>query len=147
MYQLKHEHQRNLIFCENIRTGFTRGVPLQRIKLYADWYWQNYLARHFQSEEELVFSILGMNSKLVKKAMAEHGRLKRLFESPGELYKTLNRIEEELEAHVRFEDWILFQQLPRNFKYTKIETKSFAENASWTDEFWKESTHNRWVKP
>lgn len=138
--QLKQEHLHNLMLCTNIRMGFSKGVPLPRIKTYVDWYWQCHLQPHFKNEENHIFPILGMRNKLIQKAVAEHRRLERLFESKTDVLKTLSRIEETLEAHVRFEDRILFKEIGEKTgeKYRDtMETTDYDTHYTWSDEFWK----------
>src|SRR5690606_23079045 len=111
---IEQEHRENLMLCNNIRLGFIKGVELDRIKRYTDWYWQNHLLTHFRHEEKEVVPVLGRQHGLVKKALAQHRRLKRLFESKEDIHKMLNRIEEELMAHVRFEEKILLKEIEKS---------------------------------
>jgi DNA-directed RNA polymerase specialized sigma24 family protein len=138
--QLKQEHSKNLALCANIRTGFARGVEVYRIKSYTDWYWNNFLTRHFSSEEKMIFPILGKENPLVRKAVSEHKRLRRLFESRQDIHKMLNRIEEELEEHVRFEERVLFKEIEKTGNAKDIETIDHLhgqEGLVWKDEFWR----------
>ena len=47
-------------------------------------------------EETHIFPILEDDNELVKRALAEHRRLKHLFEEREDDIKTLSKIEEEL---------------------------------------------------
>ena len=143
MMQLKKEHQENLALCSNIRRGFIKGIPLNRIKNYVDWYWEIHLSPHFTYEERMVFPVLGNDNLLVKRAVTEHKRLRRFFHSKDEVYKALNRLEEELEAHIRFEERILFKEIAKRGIEKDIGTNDILRSdnktaeASWPDEFWK----------
>ncbi len=141
MVQMRHEHQQNLVVCYNIRRGFSKGIEMDRIKRYTDWYWKEYLSEHFTNEEKDIFPILGEQNDLVKKAMAGHRRLRRLFESKADVNKVLNRIEEELEAHILFEEKVLFREIEKTGTkgdMARIETlHSQRDDLSWNDEFWK----------
>lgn len=139
---LSRDHHHALLLCWKIREGFRRGIHPDRIKRYADWFWKNHLAAHFAVEEHHIFTILGTNNELVKKALAEHRRLKRLFENGSEHIKNLGSIEEELEQHIRFEERTLFneiQQIATPEQLIKIEEHhneaEFCDNSE--DEFWK----------
>lgn len=138
---LSREHHHGLLLCWKIRTGLSKGVAPERIKSYTDWFCEAYLQSHFQEEEKFVFPILGENDELVKKAMAEHRRLMRLFNDQEEIEKSLNRIEEELERHIRFEERTLFPKIQKVASPNQMELissihneKAFIENI--VDQFW-----------
>jgi iron-sulfur cluster repair protein YtfE (RIC family) len=138
---MSRDHHHGLLFCWKIRQGFKRGIQLDRIRHYADWFWQNHLAPHFATEEQHVFPILGDNNEMVKKALTEHRRLKRLFELEKENSKALGLIEEELEKHIRFEERILFNEIQQRAtpeQLIEIEKHHHGpENrAVWGDKFW-----------
>ncbi|MEK6481756.1 hemerythrin domain-containing protein [Catalinimonas sp. 4WD22] len=138
---LSREHHHSLLLCWKIRTGIRKNIELDRIKKYANWFFEKHISPHFEIEEKYIYPVLGNENELVKKALAEHRRLTRLFENDEELEKSLSRIEEELEAHIRFEERILFnevQNIASEEQLNKIarqhsETK-FQENTE--DEFW-----------
>lgn len=139
---LSREHHHGLLFCWKIRAGIKKNVEVSRIKKYADWFYQNYLVPHFEVEEKHVFPILGNKNELIKKAILEHGRLKQLFESTTEFQKNIGFIEEELEAHIRFEERILFGEIQKfataeqlqSIEYNHSDEK-FVDNLS--DPFWE----------
>ncbi len=108
---LSRDHHHALLLCWKIRTAFRKEVAVGRIKKYTDWFYQNHIQPHFKVEEEYIYSVLGMDDELIKQAMAEHRRLKRLFEDTTDIEKSLSLIEEELEKHIRFEERILFQKV------------------------------------
>ena len=79
---------------------------------------------------------------MVKKALAEHRRLKRLFEVEKENSKALGLIEEELERHIRFEERILFNEIQQRATPEQlIEIEKHHDGPQnreeWGDEFWK----------
>lgn len=142
LQELSREHHHGLLLCWKIRTGFSRNVKPERIKKYTDWFYTKYLLPHFELEEEYVFPVLPGNSELVKKALAEHRRLRRLFNQRIHIEKNLGLIEEELEAHIRFEERILFpevQKVASREQLAKIaeihKEGEFEENEK--DIFWK----------
>ena len=94
---LSRDHHHGLQLCWKIRTGFSKQVEVERIKKYADWYFTTHLVPHFELEEKYIFTILDSKHELVKQALTDHRRLKRLFKQTKDLEKALGRIEEELE--------------------------------------------------
>ena len=139
---LSRGHHHSLLLCWKIRRGFSKRVEIERIKKYADWFFENHIQPHFEIEEKCIFPILGSEHEWVKKAQSEHRRLKRLFENNDEIEKSLSLIEEELESHIRFEERTLFNEIQKiateeQLKLmTELHTeKNFLENTQ--DEFWK----------
>jgi hypothetical protein len=139
---LSIEHHHGLLFCWKIRAGIKKDVEVSRIKKYADWFYQNYLIPHFEVEEKYVFTILGNENELIKKAVSEHRRLKRLFESTTEFQKNIGLIEEELEGHIRFEERILFGEIQKFATAEQLQSiqvnhsdEKFVDNL--TDPFWE----------
>ncbi|WP_353181503.1 hemerythrin domain-containing protein [Parapedobacter lycopersici] len=140
---ISRDHHHGLLFCWKIREGFKRGVAADRIKQYADWFWRAHLIDHFALEERYIFPVLGDGHELVKRALAEHRRLKRLFEQETEVWRSLSLIEEELDEHIRFEERVLFSELQR--VATTPQLAEIAEHhggaahaPEWGDEFWKD---------
>ncbi|MCK0189821.1 hemerythrin domain-containing protein [Arenibacter sp. F20364] len=139
---LSRDHHQGLLLSWKIRTGFSKGVSTDRIKTYVDWFYKTHLMSHFKEEEEYLFPILGNDNELVKKAISQHKRLNRLFRSTTELEKSLNRIEEELEKHIRFEERVLFNEIQKVATEQQLlsilehhaDTK-FLDNT--TDKFWE----------
>lgn len=139
---VSREHHHGLLLCWKIRTGFSKAIPEERIKKYADWFYTAHLIPHFELEENHIFPILGNNNELVKKALAEHRRLIRLFTETNTASKSLSLIEEELEQHIRFEERILFNEIQKIAtkkqlrKISKIH-KDEKFNDHTDDPFWK----------
>ena len=139
---LSHEHHHGLTLCWKIRTGFAKNVSPERIKRYTDWFYMKYLLPHFELEEEYVFTVLRRDHELVRKAHADHRRLRRLFNQAINIEVNLGLIEEELEAHIRFEERVLFpeiQEWASSEQLQRIEEVhrhvEFTENEK--DVFWK----------
>jgi hemerythrin-like domain-containing protein len=139
---LSREHHQGLLLSWKIRTGLSKGVSTDRIKTYADWFYKTYFIPHFEEEEKHLFPILGNNNILIKKAIAQHRRLDRLFSNTSELKKYLNLIEEELEQHIRFEERVLFNEIQKVATEQQLqfilehhnESKFFESSA---DRFWE----------
>ncbi|GGK13312.1 hypothetical protein GCM10007962_04510 [Yeosuana aromativorans] len=132
LQNLSREHHHGLLLSWKIRTGFNKNIEANRIKVYADWFFKTHLIPHFELEETHIFTILKSDNELVKKALSDHRRLKRLFTSTGDDTKTLNKIEEELEQHIRFEERILFPEIQ---KVATAEQLSLIESIHQPDDF------------
>lgn len=139
---LSREHHHGLLLSWKIRNGFNKKVAPERIKSYADWFFETHLIPHFEMEETHLFSILETNHKFVKRALSDHRRLKRLFNNEDDITKSLSKIEEELEQHIRFEERILFPEIQKTATETQLahiekihQQAPFEDNLD--DEFWK----------
>lgn len=138
---LSREHHHGLLLCWKIRRGLKNGIEINRIKKYTDWFFKNSLLTHFNVEEEFIFPLLGNDHELVKKTLADHRRLKRLFEDSTDIPKSLSLLEEELEAHIRFEERVLFPaiELAATEKELSLIMSIHTENSvyeDWGDVFW-----------
>ena len=140
--EFSHEHSAVLEMCSRIRIGLTNGTNHQRIKSYLDWFKVNSLDPHFEMEKNNIFPILGFTNVRVKRALANHRRLSRLFEETEDLNIVLNKIEEELGTYIRFEEKILYneiQKVANPIQLVAIERshqKLCCCDESWEDEFW-----------
>ncbi|MDT0688251.1 hemerythrin domain-containing protein [Salegentibacter sp. F188] len=139
---LSRDHHHTLLLCWKIRKGFSKGVFPERMKTYSDWFFKNHVLPHFKIEEEYLFPVLGENHEMVKKALADHRRLERLFNDDKEITRSLSLIEEELELHVRFEERELFNEIQKQATTEQLEVitevhkdERFQDNTA--DEFWK----------
>ena len=139
---ISREHHHGLLLCWKIRNGLKKNVATERIKKYVDWFFEHHLVPHFEIEENYIFPILGNEHELVKKALSEHRRLTRLYNSQTEVLKNLNLFEEELEAHIRFEERILFNEIQAVASEAQLEfikeshnESNFVDNTN--DPFWE----------
>lgn len=135
------EHHHNLLLGWKIRKGFSKNIETERIKKYTDWFYKTHIERHFALEEKYIFPVLGKGNKLVEKALSQHRRLRRLFEDKENPEKSLSLLEEELEAHVRFEERKLFPKVQEKANEAQqmeienaFEEERFIDNT--TDKFW-----------
>ena len=138
---LSHDHHHALQLCWKIRTSLAKNIDPKRIKSYTDWFFKNHLLEHFKIEEELVFSVLESNNELVQRALSEHKNLISLFTSELDLKETLEKIETDLKAHIRFEERELFTEVQNKATPSQLQEisiahsdENFKENNS--DEFW-----------
>ncbi|MFV0210988.1 hemerythrin domain-containing protein [Empedobacter falsenii] len=135
-------HHKTLFFCWNIRAGIDKGIEMQRIVDYVSWYGKEVLFRKFEIEEQFLFNLLDEDHYLVKRALKEHRRLRRLFKiDTKNPMKSLIYIEEELDLHIRFEEKQLFPEFEKNATQKKLKVineqfNSLLTNADWKDQFW-----------
>ncbi|MBL4709282.1 MAG: hemerythrin domain-containing protein [Flavobacteriales bacterium] len=121
LQDLSRDHHHGLLLSWKIRTGLKKGIDPTCIMKYVKWFWKNHLADHFEIEEKIVFPLLGNDHELIKKALSEHRKIKRLIERDGDLDKRLNFIESLLEKHIRFEERVLFNKI--QLVATEVELK------------------------
>lgn len=149
LIRMSHDHHDGLLLCWKIRSGIQKKVETERIKNYVDWFFKNQLLPHFEMEEQDIFPVLGSEHELVKKALSEHRRLIRLFQKQDDVLKTLSIFEEELEAHIRFEERVLFQEIQEvatKEQQAHILEKHAATEGdvckAWKDPFWEKVKTN-----
>lgn len=140
---LSREHHHSLLLCWKIRKGFAKGVAPERMKVYTDWFFENHILPHFEIEEKYMFPVLGNEHELVKKALSEHRRLKRLFQNEEEIEKSLSLIEEELDMHIRFEERELFNIIQQ--EATPEELAMIAEKHGPEEKFQENTADEFWV--
>ena len=135
------EHRYGRLIGWKIRKGLDKGVEIKRIKKYTDWIFKNYLSSLLDHEEQYIFPILGKKHKLVKKALSNHRRLRRLFNEKENVERALYQIEEELDLHIRFEERELFSLIQEKATpealekiestYNSIDYKEYTEDVFW----------------
>ncbi|WP_432670650.1 hemerythrin domain-containing protein [Flavobacterium sp. SM2513] len=138
---ISREHHQGLLLSWKIKTGFKKEVNPLRMKRYTDWYYTTHLLPHFEVEERYIFPILGNEHELVLQALAEHERLVVLFESEIASADNLHSIQKELEAHIRFEERVLFNEIQEVATQAQLEhirihhtEEKFVDNLE--DAFW-----------
>ncbi|WP_318271482.1 hemerythrin domain-containing protein [Sphingobacterium cellulitidis] len=138
---LSKEHHFSLLICWKIRRGLELNIDPSRIAKYLIYSWENHLSKHFQIEEDYVFPVLSSSNKLILDAIADHKTLKRLIFTENHNIKSLNRIEEKLESHIRMEERQLFPLIQSVATDSQMEIINVKHNhpiheLPWEDEFW-----------
>lgn len=110
---LSRQHHFGLLFCWKLQKGFDKNIHIERIKSYADWFFKNEIIPHFEIEEDHIFPVLGNENPLIKRALKEHRSIKQLFRDHENPKKSLSLLEEELKAHIRFEEKVLFTEIQK----------------------------------
>jgi len=139
---LSRQHHHSLLLCWKIREGLNRNIELTRIKNYTDWFWDTHLNQHFTLEEQAAFSILSPEDADLVRVRTDRKRLRSLFEDNQNIASSLRLLEKELEAHIRFEERVLFNKIqdtatPEQLKnLNTIHIPDFQD--IWKDKFWEE---------
>ena len=110
---LSRQHHFGLLFSWKLRKGFSKKIAIERLHDYAQWFFREEIKPHFEAEEKYVFSILNNDDKLIVRALKEHRRIERLFNDAEDMNKSLSLLEEELAAHIRFEERVLFNKIQK----------------------------------
>ncbi len=144
LMELSRDHHHGLLLCWKIEEGLKRGTEPELIKRYVDFFVENHLQPHFREEEEFIFPLLSQDHPLIKKALAQHELLRQLFAKNTDLVENLGIIAGALDAHIRFEERELFEEIQRNTPEeqltaltTKLKTIEEKEDPEkWADVFW-----------
>ncbi len=120
---LSRDHHFSLLFCWKIRQGLKTGVALERIRKYVQYFWQKHLQSHFREEEHILFAPIKDNQ--VQRAINEHKYIRLHIESLTDAGKTerksLEKIADMVDAHVRYEERELFPHLERKLSKEQLE--------------------------
>jgi len=136
------DHHQALLLCWKIQVGFSKGIAAERIKAYADWFYENHILEHFQLEEKYLFPVLGNENKLILQALEEHKILLALFTEPTQIETSLKQIQTLLKSHIRFEEQILFNEIQNAATPQELEKiAKFHRDEKYTDNlndvFWR----------
>ena len=135
------EHHHALVFCRNIGKGLSNGTVTERIKHYANYFYQNDLLTHFDDEEKFIFPILGRDHDLIGRAMNEHRTIHQLFRKTSDT-GSLTQIKLLLDAHIRFEERVLFPEIQKVATTEQLQSieqhhQELLACENWPDPFWK----------
>ncbi len=144
---LSREHHDGLMLVWKIRRGIKKGIQLERIGKYVQFFYQNSLRRHFEIEEEYVFLLLSQHNMERKEAEAQHLVLRRQIEEMSDIAQLINacliEFSDLLERHIRFEERILFPLIEKEADPVLFSTygKMLIDEevkgcAIYNDEFW-----------
>ncbi len=147
LHPLSHDHHHGLMFCWKLKQGLKREVEASRIMHYARYFFAQQLEVHFREEETLLFPLLGMDHPDIKRAINEHRTLKHLFFEEENLTAACMKIVVELQAHIRFEERMLFNEIQEKASphellsiNQQLHTRSGEPDGDWHDPFWQKES-------
>lgn len=143
---LSRDHHFGLLFCWKIRTGLKKNIPLERIRPYVSYFWDNHLKQHFCEEETLLFALL--RDDLCNQAISEHNEIREYFEEISTTKNvpdyTLVLLADSLDKHIRFEERVLFPHIEKEVSEDVlagignelVKLHETHEKDTYPDEFW-----------
>jgi len=141
------DHHFGLLLVWKIRQGLNNAVDPGRISNYVSFFFKEDLNKHFEEEEQLLFSKLPIDDVLRKQAEADHLKIVKLVENVAvkkDDIKLLHQLADELEKHIRFEERELFNHLQDSIKPEdleeigkRLEGSSKEIDGKWEDVFWE----------
>lgn len=144
LQDLSRDHHQGLLLCFKIRQGLSKQVSAERIMNYCRSFYRHSLADHFCEEEQLLFPALGNEHPLVQKALEQHRNLNRLFTAGDASERLLQQIEQQLKAHIRFEERELFNEIQDKLGEdelaklgSRLHRATKNELMKWDDIFWE----------
>lgn len=121
--KLSRDHHFSLLFCWKIRQGLKTDVAIERIRKYVQYFWQQHLQSHFREEEKILFAPI--KDSQVHRAINEHKYIKiqieGLADSENNERKSLAKIADMVDEHVRYEERDLFPHLERKLSKEQLE--------------------------
>lgn len=141
MQQFSRDHHFGLLLSWKIRQGIQKNIALERMRDYAVWAFEYQIKPHFELEEQYLLPLLTEEDALRVQTIEEHRALENLFHTKDFSQDTLSDIEALLDAHIRFEERVLFnhlQQIATPEELAKIEAihHDTILKDDWQDEFW-----------
>ena len=79
--KLSKDHHVTLLFCWKIKTGLKLKIEPERIKKYAQYFWQAHMKPHFIEEETILFA--PVEDEAVQKALHEHQQIEKQIRDLG----------------------------------------------------------------
>lgn len=142
------DHHFGLLLVWKIRQGLKKSIQTHRIAHYTSTYGKEALLPHFLLEEQYLIPMLAENDPLRLQTEKEHAELRRLLEEieHGEnRHASLRIFVDTLEAHIRFEERILFPHIQQTVdlddKVLPAELEEQDRNQTdngWDDPFWEQ---------
>jgi len=141
------DHHFGLLLVWKIRQGLKRAINPERISNYVDFVYKEDLEKHFNEEEQLLFSRLAVGDVFRKRAELDHLAIYTLtaaIEKRKDDPNLLNQLADTLEEHIRFEERELFGHLQKKIPTADLEliesrfsNNSEAIDGKWEDAFWE----------
>jgi hemerythrin-like domain-containing protein len=141
---LSRDHHDGLLFVWKLRKGLNNGTPVETIREYIGWFWENHLATHFKNEEEILLPYLSGGDELGTRMKNEHEAIYELIALKEEMAATnIVSLGDLLERHIRFEERELFPHIEKQLTPEQLNAvlsqlgDEQACDTDWKNEFWK----------
>ena len=72
LQNFSRDHHQALLLCWKIKVGISKGVSIDRIKTYTNWFFENHIFEHFKMDEKNMFPVLGDSHELIIRVLEEH---------------------------------------------------------------------------
>jgi iron-sulfur cluster repair protein YtfE (RIC family) len=110
---LSRQHHNGLLFCLLLQKGIKKAADAEVMKAFIQDFWYKDLQHHFQLEEQFLDPLQKKYDVLLEplgRMMQEHYEIKNIINeiSLNPSYQSINELREKLDAHVRFEERMLF---------------------------------------
>lgn len=140
---LSRDHHFGLLCAWKIEQGIKKGVAIDRIVNYVNYFWDHHLQRHFDIEDEFLPNT--PNSNLQEKMEQEHQELKELITSinSSPTSDLLLDFAKGLRSHIRFEERVVFPEYEQILSEGELDQigqnlmeHHVREQDNYEDEFW-----------
>jgi len=141
---LSREHHDGLLFAWKIKQGLDNKTPLDKLRKYSLWYWQQHIKPHFFQEEKILMPYMPANHPMAKQLKEEHDQIRELILSLDAEAdeRDFTILADLLNKHIRFEERQLFAFLEEILTPEKLDKvfQQLEEHpltcGEWNDEFW-----------
>jgi hemerythrin-like domain-containing protein len=145
---LSKDHHEGLLTVWKIRQGFRNETAEKRIADFVLHAFETHFDPHFIEEEELLFSQLQDDDKLLVKATEQHAAIRKMVAelktSATPTTAQLEAFADLLEQHIRFEERELFghlesevaEEVMNAIGVQLIAIHNQQQPLDWKDEFW-----------
>ena len=142
---LSREHHDGLLFAWKIRQGLENGTPLEEMRKYTMWFWQQHIKPHFFKEEKILMPYMPSAHPMSVRLKEEHDYIRELIlglDDEAEK-QTLISLCDLFDKHIRFEERELFGYIEGLLSeeklddvFQELEKYPVIYTEEWKDEFW-----------
>jgi hemerythrin-like domain-containing protein len=144
LISFSRDHHNGLLLVWKVREGERKNIEPKRVADYVNFAFNSELEPHFNDEEKWLFPELTADNPGRMKAEADHRFIRQLVNDLHTMPEPalLSRFADALEAHIRFEERELFNEIQKIPEERLVPIAGrFAGHVctedGWSDEFWK----------
>ena len=142
---LSREHHDGLLFAWKLKQGLANATPLDTLREYVQWYWNNHISKHFHDEENTLLKYFPPGNNLANQLKDEHNNIRELIISIDRHpdADTISILADFITRHIRFEERSLFSYLEENLTNQQLnDTLAHLEpepacSVDWKQAFWE----------